>query len=83
MFQTMQNFTDSVTVTNGNSIRQTIVTAILCIPAIPGGIVALWKYKDNVKINRNKYYNFNRFAQSINEQHGIGVFQRRGLFGIF
>ena len=83
MFQATHNLIDSVTVTNGNSVRDTALTAIACIPIIPGGIFMLFRYIGKVKVEINKYYNHRRFAQSIKEQYGINVFRRRGLFGIF
>ena len=78
----IQDYADSITIRNDNSIRQTIVTAILCIPVIPGGVVALWKYKDKIKIIRNKYYNFKRHSQRVKDMHGVEIFRKK-IWGIF
>jgi hypothetical protein len=73
----MTDLIDSITVTNGNSIKDTIVTAIACIPFIPGGIVMLFRYLGKIKIEINRYYNFKNHAQRVKDTHGIEIFRKK------
>ncbi len=81
MIQNIQNLVDSMTITNNNTRKETITTAIACIPFIPGGLVLLFRYLGKIKIEINKYYNFKAHAQRVKEIHGIEVFRKK-IWGI-
>ena len=49
----INNIAHGITVINTNSIKDTVITAIMMIPVIPGGVAMLLRYlkKVDIKIN--------------------------------
>ena len=49
----LSNIAQGITVINTNSIKDTVITAIMMIPVIPGGVAMLFRYlkKVDIKIN--------------------------------
>ena len=67
---TISNLSDRTLINNNNRIKTTILTMILLCPIIPGGIIALLKYKKNIKFAYNKYYNQISYNNEIKLRYG-------------